>query len=189
MIPLSRDGIKEGDIIDALHFRRGSRTERFSFNLLDKNNNFIRKLNNIEGGSIKHAAFSDIKRTAQFTLVDDGSINFLSDRIQPLYEILVSGVWVAYPLGVFLLASPKRADTENKVKREVEAYDGLMVLIDDKFEEPWTVTAGTNYKAAVITLLQSAGISKYILEDTSKVLSTSQVFDVGTTKLSGKPEL
>jgi hypothetical protein len=85
---------------------------------------------------------------------------------------------------VFLLATPKRMDEENAVKRDIEAYDGLLILIDDKLQSTYTINAGTNYKQAIIDLLATAGITQYIIEDTTKTLPITMAFDPGTSKLS-----
>jgi hypothetical protein len=97
---------------------------------------------------------------------------------------IVPSQYIDFPLGVFLLATPKRMDEENAVKREIEAYDGLLILIDDKLQSTYTITAGTNYKQAIIDLLATAGITQYIIEDTTKTLPITMAFDPGTSKLS-----
>lgn len=88
-----------------------------------------------------------------------------------------------FPLGVFLLSSPNRKEQNGEVYREVEAYDKLVILRDDKFLERYTVTAGTNYIDAVISILQSANISKWNIEQTDKTLPVDIEFDPGTDKL------
>lgn len=92
--------------------------------------------------------------------------------------------WIEFPVGVFLLSSPEKADTTGGVKRSVEAYDGTIILRDDRFDDVVTVTAGTNYKTAIVSFLQGAGITKYIIADTEKVLPVDLQFEIGTTKLS-----
>lgn len=184
MLSLARGGYTEQEIIDVLHAKRGNRNIRFRYKLLDKNNLDKGYLDNVIEGGVKYASFNDIKRTATFKVVDDGTINFLSDRIQPIFEIKIKNDWIQFPMGVFLLASPKRSDNNNNIERTIEAYDGLLILVDDKTDDIWTVSAGTNYKTAIINLLESAGITQYIIEDTNKVLSTTQVFEIGSSKLS-----
>lgn len=87
MLPLERNGYTEQEIINSLHAKKGSRKIDFKYNLLDKNNVFLKELSNVLEGGVKYASFNDIKRTATFKIVDDGSINFLSDRIQPVLEL------------------------------------------------------------------------------------------------------
>lgn len=185
MIPLARDGFTEQEIKDVLHSKRGSRKIRFRYDLLDKNDKKKLELTNVLGGEVTFAAFNDIKRTAKFNIKENGSIDWLSDRIQPFFELLMpGGKWISFPLGIFLLSSPTKKDDIGGIYRDVEAYDGLAVLIDDKLDNLYTVTAGTNYKTAVIDLLSSAGITKYIIEDTTKTLPIDVEFEIGQTKLS-----
>jgi hypothetical protein len=91
--------------------------------------------------------------------------------------------WIEFPLGIFLLSSPTRKDENNSVYRDVEAYDGLLILRDDKFDTRYTVRAGTNYRQAVIDILASAGITKHNIEQTDKVLPVDMEFAPGTEKL------
>ena len=58
--------------------------------------------------------------------------------------------YINFPLGIFLLSSPTRADQDNMIIRDIEAYDGLIVLKEDKFIDRYNVSAGTNYVDAVI---------------------------------------
>lgn len=184
MLTLARDGYTEQQIKDALHGKRGSRKIRFRYDLLDKFENKKKELTNVMGGEVSYAALNEIKRTARFNIQDDGSIDWLSDRIQPFLELqMPQNKWVAFPLGVFLLASPTKTDTTGGIVRDVEAYDGTIILNDDKFDDIYTVTSGQNYKAAIISLLQSAGISKYIIEDTTKTLPLDMQFEIGSSKL------
>lgn len=102
-----------------------------------------------------------------------------------------NGIWVEtippknieFPLGVFLLSSPTRSDKNKNVYRDVEAYDGLLILKDDKFADRYTITAGTNYRKAVIDILNSAGITKHNIDQTDKVLATDIDFEPGKEKL------
>jgi hypothetical protein len=86
-------------------------------------------------------------------------------------------------LGIFLLSSPTRVEAGNVVVRDIEAYDGLIVLKEDKFSDRYTVSAGTNYVDAVIQILQSANIHKWNIEQTDKVLEKDIEFDPGREKL------
>lgn len=92
--------------------------------------------------------------------------------------------WAEFPLGVFLLSSPKRkTDTSLNVIREIAAYDQLQVLMDDKVTDRYTVTAGTNYITAIGTLLTGAGVTSQNLTARSSVLPVSLDWPPGTSKL------
>lgn len=77
------NGYKEEEVLAALQFRRGSRRLTFRYDLLDSTNAWKGNLTNVLDASVSLNNLADIKRTAKFRVTDDGSINFLSDRIKP----------------------------------------------------------------------------------------------------------
>ncbi|TWT04598.1 hypothetical protein [Planomicrobium sp. CPCC 101079] len=68
MIDLTKDGFLHQQVKDMLHAKTGSREVRFRYHLLDIEDNFITELTTVESGEVKQSAFSDIKRTANFTV-------------------------------------------------------------------------------------------------------------------------
>lgn len=96
---------------------------------------------------------------------------------------------IEFPLGVFLLSSPVRKDGTGTVIRDVDAYDGLLVLRDDKFLDRHTLLEGTSYYQAIIDILTSAGIKKHNIERTDQVLKRSIEFEPGKEKLFAINEL
>jgi hypothetical protein len=215
MLNLERDEFGAAQVKLALHHPH--RRMDFRYELLDKNGNKKADLYNVISGEVQQQALATIKRTARFTLRDDGSIDYLSDRIRPIARLYVpdgrtfssfytfysqqfaplideakqskkSG-WVEFPLGEFLLSSPVRYEVQNQVLRNVVAFDGLVVLTDDKFESDYIVPAGTNYVEEIIKILKSAGIKKYNVEKSDKVTTKNITFDIGSEKLYGINEL
>jgi len=183
MQPLAQ-GIYTADQVKAV-LHSASREIRFRYDLLDGTNVFKRTLTNVLSGHVENNTFADIKRTAKFTLQDDGAINFLSDRIQPFALLkMPDGNFVSWALGVFMLSSPKRkSDTTGHVIRDVDAYDLLQVLKDDKVTDRYTVPAGANYIAALKTLLDGAGLTSQNLTACASVLPVSLDWPPGTAKL------
>jgi hypothetical protein len=137
--------------------RAATRTWEFRYDLLDSGNQKIDDLRNVRKGSIEQNWLADIKRTAKFTITDDGAIDYLSNRIRPWVRLhMPQGSYVEWPQGVFLLASPVRgADEQSVITREVQGYDPLLVFKDDKAIDRYTVASGTAYTTAVSTLLGS----------------------------------
>jgi hypothetical protein len=124
------------------------------------------------------------------TIPETTEINYLSDRIQPHMEVkMPDGGWVEFPLGVFLLSTPTRHDEMNGVYREIEAYDGLVVLDEDKFISRYNISAGTKYTDAVATILRGAGITRFQISDKGDTLSSDKEFKIGTSKLQAVNEL
>lgn len=211
MQTLARGGYSAEQVKAALH--ASNRKVSFKYELLDSGNRLKKQLDNVLSSSVSYNALAEIKRTARFSLKDDGTINFLIDRIKPyvrlwippgrilaryysflkatqpnLYQTIQeapeTGGWVEFPLGVFILSTPsKKADESGIVTREVEAYDQLQVLVDDKVIDRYTVSAGTNYILAVKTILDSTGITNQNLTATNKTLPTDRDWEPGTTKI------
>lgn len=95
----------------------------------------------------------------------------------------IEGEWLEYPLGIFLLSSPEKVEQGPEVYREIEAYDGSIILEEDKFTDRYTIKAGTRYDLAIIKILKDAGIKKYNIEETDKVLPNDSEYEPGVSKL------
>lgn len=211
MLNLARKGFTQEQVVAALH--SPSLTYDFRYELLDGFNRRKRDLSNVLSASIDHGALSEIKRTAKFTIAEDDAmdIDYLNDRIKPYMRVKIpkgrvlareyaffshiqtieieslstaqAEGWVEYPLGVFLLASPTRKDDGILVTREIEAYDGLIVLRDDKFITRHTIAEGTRHYDAIVAILASAGVSLYNIEQSDATLTRDIEFEPGTEKL------
>jgi hypothetical protein len=91
MQQIEQNGYTRQEVVDQLTFINGERELSFRYELLDKNNMLKDDLGNVLSGNVAQSYLSDIKRTAQFTIEDDGSINYLSDRIRPWARITMPG--------------------------------------------------------------------------------------------------
>jgi hypothetical protein len=175
------------EIREALSGLTGSRRWSFRYSLLDRDNRMlIEDLDNVISGKVEQSWQSDIKRTATFSLRDTGVINYLTDRIMPRARLHLAPFgaydWVEWPLGVFLLNSPKRkAETTGLVVRDVIGYDALQVYADDCPPGRYTVPKLANIVGAVSTLL-GAFVSKVITPNTT-TLTVAKSWDPGTTRL------
>lgn len=175
-------GYTRQQIIDVLH--GPAKTFGFRYDLLDKTNKLKGRLDKVLAASVSNNIFAEIKRIARFTVEDDGTIDYLNDRSRPWVRLkMPDGGWVEWPQGVFLLSTPRRQATgTGSVVREIEAYDQLQVLADDKIETRYTVTAGTNYIEAVRELLASAGITNVNLTPSAATLPADRDWAPGTAK-------
>lgn len=123
--------------------------------------------------------------TIQEEVVED-KVDWLSDRIQPfvLFQ-MPDGGWVEFSLGIFILSTPTKKDRYGIIEREIEAYDGLVILDQDKFTKRTAFAAGLTYEKVVTDILKSAGIKKMNLRFSGdKTLSTVKEFGVGESKLT-----
>jgi hypothetical protein len=183
MLDLARNGYTYKQVQSALH--APNRRLSFRYDLLDKNNNFIRRLDNVISASVSHQALANIKRTARFAIADSGDINYLTDRIKPWVLLkMPDGGYAEFPLGVFLLSTPPRkVNAAGAVTRDIEAYDQTQVLLDDKVTARYTIAAGTEYIAAISAILTDAGIALQNITPSDKVLPADKDWPPGTPKL------
>jgi hypothetical protein len=118
-------------------------------------------------------------------------VDWLNDRIQPFAMFkMPDGGWIEFSLGIFLLSSPTKKDESGFVVRTVEAYDGLIILDQDKFTERTYFPAGTTYEKAVTDILKSAGITKINIDIPSGAkLPNDKEYATGDSKLSAINDL
>lgn len=190
MQKIEQQGYKKQEIIDILHYKKGSREIKFRYDLLNKYEQKIGILDNVTNGEVSMNSLADIKRTAKFTIQDNGNINWLSDRIQPFCMLKMNDTkWIEWSMGIFLLSSPTKKDIAKKIWRDVECYDGLQVLTDDKTDGLYYIPNGLNYITVIKNLLIECGITKMNLESTDKLLINSKEWESNTSKLKIVNEL
>lgn len=175
-----------GEIRNALAGISGTRRWSFRYSLLDKSNKLlVEDLDNVIAGKVEQNWLNDIKRTATFTIRDTGGIDFLADHIMPRARLHLAPYgaedWVEWPLGVFLLSSPKRtADSTGLVTREVQGFDQLQFFADDAPPSRYTVAKNANVIGAVSTLL---GTGSKVVTPSSVLMDVAQSWEPGTTRL------
>lgn len=172
----------DAEVIDALTAQAGTRTITYRFDRLNEYNVFVEPVDWVLSGSVTNNALADIKRTARFDILDYGGINYLKDRIQPWATLrMPDGGKVEWPLGVFLLSTPKRnLDIVGTIGRDVEAYDQLQVLRDDKVVDRYSIAAGTVYTAAIASLVAAF---QYSITPSALTLPAPMEWEPGTSKL------
>lgn len=179
------NGHTDTEILQGLRAKTGVRRWSFRYELLDETNMKLDDLANVESAKIEENWLADIKRTATFHLHETQYIDYLSDRIRPWVRLHLPPFgdddWVEWSQGVFLLSTPTRSVTESHhVHRDVDGYDLLQILADDKVPTRYVVTAGTLYTAAINALLPSAAN----VHASTLVVPTDLEWDPGTTKLA-----
>lgn len=196
MRALARNGFTTDQVKLALHAPWGSQQVRFRYERLNAANAKLADLGTtVLSASVTQNALADIKRRATFRLKDDSTINFLSDRIKPYVQVRVppgilngtpaTGGWAEFPLGVFLLSTPKKKyEASGVMIREVEAYDQNQVLMDDKVTSKYLIAAGTNFVTAIASILTGAGITEQNLAGSTKTIPVDREWDGGTSKLA-----
>lgn len=172
----------DDEVIAALTGQLGTRTVSYRYDRLDELNNYVEPCEWVVSGSVANNSLADIKRTATFRVLDRSGINYLKDRIRPWARLAMpDGGFVEWPLGVFLLATPTRDMNDARVvARDVDAYDQLLVLTQDKVGDRYSIAAGTLYTTAIATLV--FGLASAIVPSTL-VMPVAMEWEPGTTKL------
>jgi hypothetical protein len=182
---IARQGYTEKEILDVLFAKKNSRTIRFRYDLLNKNNQRIAELKSVISGEVSFNSLAEIHRTAKFQLKEDKQIDWLNDRIQPfvLFE-MPDGKRIEFSTGIFMLSSPTRVFVNNIILRNVDAYDLGLILKQDKFTDRYAIGRGAKYHDAIIKILTSAGIDidNINIQYTNKVIDRDIEFEIGTEK-------
>ncbi len=185
MQPLDPSGVyPDAEVVDALVARGGARTMTYRYDRLDASRTYLGPLSNVLAGAVANNALGTIKRTARFTMLETGELDYLSDLVRPYARLAMpDGGFVEWPLGTFSLATPDRLlDEVGVVTREVEAYDLLVVLNDDKTTDRYSVAAGVAYTTALATVATGAGLA-YAITPSALTLPAAMEWEPGTTKL------
>lgn len=161
-----------------------ARSWRFRYRLLNRDG-LVLGAPDVSDCTVTYADLADVKRTADFTIRGGQDINFATERIQPLIQLrMPDGGWHEWPMGVFLMASPKqrKALYRTPAPREVTAYDLGLVLRDDKLLDRYTVQKGNRYLDGVIETLGSAQLPTTAISGNDKVVPAAMEWPPGTTK-------
>lgn len=136
---------------------------------------------------IQNLSSSALKMSLRGTFYKPGKdVDFLTDRIRAVLHI--NGV--DYNKGVYIATTMEEIGGSDGEKLDIEAYSMLYLAQRSKLEGVYTIPAGTNYITAIQTLLIESGITDYVAEETSLVMSTArQDWEEGTARLDVINEL
>lgn len=162
-----------------------NRVEEWYVDLLNENDQLIRRLDEFSGGSYEQNVFSTIRGGGSLDLKFQGEpdISWGSSRVKIWYrEASSSTVW---PMGVFLISVPRMDydDETDMLDCQVAIIDKLAVLDQDAVDGSFSLAAGVNVTRAVKDLILSAGESRMSVTDSDHTLSSGRVWEAGTTKL------
>ena len=185
MQEIAQGQYSKDEIIKMLH--SPSRVIKFRYDLLDRNDKKIGKLDSVLNGEITMNSLAiNIKRTGKFKIKESEfkDIDWLNDKVQPFCMFkMPDGGWIEYPMGIFLLSSPTKKEKNSVVYRDIEAYDGLKILLDDKFDKRYTIQEKSSYLKVITDILLGAGVTKINITETDLMLRTTKEFEIGTEKL------
>jgi hypothetical protein len=172
-------------VLAALQGATGTRDLSYRFERIRYGEPSVPALDGVLSASVEYNALADVKRTAKLTVSDSIDLDFLADRIRPWARLDVGGGEVVeWPLGLFVMSTPTRAyEVEGYRVREVECFDLLRAMDDDKESSRTTFIRGMRYTTAVQTLL--FGITAdYDIVDSDTLIPADVEFETGESKLS-----
>lgn len=134
--------------------------------------------------TLTHNNLADkVRRTLSGGLHPDATFDFSSDRVRPVARLLMAdGGWQEWALGTFLLSGSTTTKGVPRGTRPVQGYDLSQIVAEDAFTSRYVVAAGTNYVAAVNTILTGAGFPTSSVESTTKTLPAAMEWEIGTSK-------
>ena len=152
--------------------------------LLDLSLNVLEDISaDFRGGSVSRASYANLHGTAKLSISRE--LPYAWAILRP-YLTMTDGTTTArFRLGAYYTNTPARSLAERPVTYEVECYDILSIL-DDQVGDAYAVAEGTSYLVAVEQILQSRGVTEYIIDQQSAAtLPTDRVwtFDDTTTWL------
>jgi hypothetical protein len=119
-------------------------------------------------GSVTLTANAATRGQCEVSLADDGTLGWIpTNSDSPLAPygreirlergvIYHDGTEELYPLGVFRIEDASIDDTGDQLALAISGLDRSARIIDAKFEEPYQIAAGTNYRTAILTTAQAA---------------------------------
>ena len=105
-------------------------------------------------------------------------------RVQPWVSIdFADGETDSWPLGVYLPATPTIHWSDAVATADVDLYDKLLILVEDKVNATFAVPAGAVVTEQVEAIIASAGESRMSIAASTATLRSAMVWEPGTTKL------
>lgn len=167
---------------------KGNRQEYFEYELMSlSNGSYVHDsyiTTDVLSGMISLDFSRDVIGTANFSVNDSCDIDYISDLIKPWYCMIVSGTTYRYPLGVYMLLSPRRKSNGKMISRNIVGYDLLYALEQDKITASVTYSVGENVTDLVETIIESVGSwVSHDIKASTETLGTDMSYEVGKSKL------
>ncbi|WP_223171006.1 hypothetical protein [Microbacterium sp. NIBRBAC000506063] len=103
----------------------------------------------------------------------------MSHRVRAIYQGNTE-----WPVGTFLLSSPKAVHTAFGARYEVGLLTKMNVIQEDAVEDRFSLPAGTPVIPTVVSLIHSTGETRIAVTDSSSVLTSALTWDAGNSKLA-----
>ncbi len=166
----------------------GSRTETWTWNLLDSNDSPLGQLDGVESADFTFNVAATIRSggTMTWSAQDITDMpDWTTVRLQPVYRATFpDGTFVEWPLGVFLAATPTADWDDTGQRRSIQLFDKLLALDGNHYAESYSVAAGSVVTDAIRVVLADAGQTHVAITDSTETLTTSMAFPADTSHLA-----
>lgn len=164
---------------------RSGRKVKFRYDVLTKTNAYKAPMSKVTKASVQHNSLAEVKRTLKLSALEGDNIDWDADRIRPWFQLkMPGGVWVEWPLGLFLINSPGVDVRPTGRTREIDAFDQGLIVKDDAFDTPYVVESGDLIVDHMREILESAGIINHRITESSLVALVDIEWEVAVSKLT-----
>lgn len=162
----------------------GSRTESWRWDMLTNRGGPLGTLDGVEDGSLEMSIFNTIRSGGNLTYAGPDPVDWNRVRLQPWITVGSPVGELSWPMGVYIPATPAAGHDDVGTTYEVELYDKLLVLEQDKVDKSHAVPAGATVTAAIRALILGAGETMVAITDSTEKLRSPMVWEAGTSKLA-----
>lgn len=183
---MAKAAVPEGRVPDAeLATLTGDRSVRRTYELVTRQGGIIGPLDGVRGASIHQQSGTTIQRGGQMALTDmGGDIDWLNARIRCGYQIEGLGDAGKWGLGVYRPAKPVSQHGGGAKRWDAQLLDVLTVVGGSNPPLGYALGAGANVTNAVKALVADVGEGVAAITDSDATLTTSRVWDAGTSYLT-----
>ena len=164
-------------------FFSAHRTEQYTIDILDKDDQKVDTLDTGEGGTLTFSKTEDIRGGGKLTIFGYEEVPWISHRIMPWVHVTVQGETRSWPLGVFLVTAPGSSRKGVTTRRDLELHDKTTTILRDRVEAHYALPKNTHVITAIKNLLESAGQFRYALTESDAMLTSSLTWEPNTSKL------
>lgn len=177
------DGVPVVDDTPPDPYTLGGRVTAYRWDILNPDDVRLGELD-VEGGSLSWSVDREIRSTGMLTWAGLTVPEWTQIRVQPWVSIdFADGETDSWPLGVYLPATPTIHWSDAVATADVDLYDKLLILVEDKVNATFAVPAGAVVTEQVEAIIASAGESRMSIAASTATLRSAMVWEPGTTKL------
>ena len=162
----------------------GHRVEKYVVDLLDNQDQFVRRFDRSYGGSLNFDASAEIQGGGKINVIGDG-VDWTQHRLKIWYQ--PDRGQELQPMGVFLPIVPTTAYSRGTQEVSIDLLDKLALVSRDKVDKFYSVPKNTRATGVVKTILTGSGYGPHKITDPSFVLDgytkAPMVWPAGTSKL------